>query len=382
MGAELPYQICEIGSICRMWRNTQNTHLPCSPISIHIFLAEGDVSNNSIYVVLSISIHTFLAEGDNKLAVARYTLAVFQSTPSLQKVTWIEDSYTVSVTISIHTFLAEGDGSRMSVWRAIPNFNPHLPCGRWHLDLKSQSSSTNFNPHLPRGRWQRHRKYYTRCNAYFNPHLPRGRWQNNLNVTLSINIFQSTPSSRKVTIPHGTESRCWSHFNPHLPRGRWRFALEVICRTEHISIHTFLAEGDRRLYIWLHTLMNFNPHLPRGRWQVDDPLILSHYPFQSTPSSRKVTLIGLMLLTSTWFQSTPSSRKVTCFNFSDFIATVKFQSTPSSRKVTRFDVYCRRGWTNFNPHLPRGRWRSGAARRRDWNNFNPHLPRGRWPWWS
>ena len=77
-----------------------------------------------------ISIHTFLAEGDNKLAVARYTLAVFQSTPSLQKVTWIEDSYTVSVTISIHTVLAEGDGSRMSVWRAIPNFNPHLPCGR------------------------------------------------------------------------------------------------------------------------------------------------------------------------------------------------------------------------------------------------------------
>ena len=35
-----------------------------------------------------ISIHTFLAEGDNKLAVARYTLAVFQSTPSLQKVTF------------------------------------------------------------------------------------------------------------------------------------------------------------------------------------------------------------------------------------------------------------------------------------------------------
>ena len=176
MGAELPYQICEIGSICRMWRNTQNTHLPCSPISIH-------------------------------------------------------------------TFLAEGDGSRMSVWRAIPNFNPHLPCGRWHLDLKSQSSSTNFNPHLPRGRWQRHRKYYTRCNAYFNPHLPRGRWQNNLNVTLSINIFQSTPSSRKVTCMDTNQ-----------------------LGQKEISIHTFLAEGDRRLYIWLHTLMNFNPHLPRGRW--------------------------------------------------------------------------------------------------------------------
>ena len=104
-----------------------------------------------------ISIHPFLAEGDNKLAVARYTLAVFQSTPSLQKVTWIEDSYTVSVTISIHTFLAEGDGSRMSVWRAIPNFNPHLPRGRWPATAAHTGiTATNFNPHLPRGRWQRH----------------------------------------------------------------------------------------------------------------------------------------------------------------------------------------------------------------------------------
>lgn len=158
MGAELPYQICEIGSICRMWRNTQNTHLPCSPISIHIFLAEGDVSNNSIYVVLSISIHTFLvegddvqyqiteltkisihtfltegdvvsvrcagamvisihtflAEGDNKLAVARYTLAVFQSTPSLQKVTEAGCRCGELYRISIHTFFAEGD-----VWRIV-----------------------------------------------------------------------------------------------------------------------------------------------------------------------------------------------------------------------------------------------------------------------
>ena len=77
-----------------------------------------------------ISIHTFLAEGDNKLAVARYTLAVFQSTPSLQKVTWIEDSYTVSVTISIHTFLAEGDWKLCEISNNESYFNPHLPRGR------------------------------------------------------------------------------------------------------------------------------------------------------------------------------------------------------------------------------------------------------------
>ena len=154
MGAELPYQICEIGSICRMWRNTQNTHLPCSPISIHIFLAEGDVSNNSIYVVLSISIHTFLVEGDDvqyqiteltkisihtfltegdhmrgdmarimpfqstpslrKVTISvspRQVTVLFQSTPSLRKVTPFFHRDLTSIYISIHTFLAEGDNN-------------------------------------------------------------------------------------------------------------------------------------------------------------------------------------------------------------------------------------------------------------------------------
>ena len=57
-----------------------------------------------------------------------------------------------------------------------------------------------------------------------------------------------------------------------------------------ISIHTFLAEGDYRLFSSINLL----------------------FKFQSTPSSRKVTAIQLQ---SAWlytqFQSTPSSRKVT-----------------------------------------------------------------------
>ena len=155
MGAELPYQICEIGSICRMWRNTQNTHLPCQStpslrkvtcpitlytlfclfqstpslrkvthvaagegaghgISIHTFLTEGDVVSVRCAGAMVISIHTFLAEGDNKLAVARYTLAVFQSTPSLQKVTEAGCRCGELYRISIHTFFAEGD-----VWRIV-----------------------------------------------------------------------------------------------------------------------------------------------------------------------------------------------------------------------------------------------------------------------
>ena len=149
---------------------------------------------------------------------------LFQSTPSLQKVTWIEDSYTVSVTISIHTFLAEGDGSRMSVWRAIPNFNPHLP---------------------------------------------RGRWRGSRNKAKAVKLFQSTPSSRKVTICeylHAVKDGISIH--TFLAEGD---RLPGIDSTGgHISIHTFLAEGDR---LCLHD------HDSAGQ-------------FQSTPSSRKVTASG------------------------------------------------------------------------------------------
>ena len=121
-------------------------------ISIHTFLTEGDVVSVRCAGAMVISIHTFLAEGDNKLAVARYTLAVFQSTPSLQKVTEAGcrcgELYRISIhtflaegdhgvyeygyryIISIHTFLAEGDGPASTPCQWQKNFNPHLPCGR------------------------------------------------------------------------------------------------------------------------------------------------------------------------------------------------------------------------------------------------------------
>ena len=76
-------------------------------ISIHTFLAEDDVSNNSIYVVLSISIHTFLTEGD---------------------ILDIEDP--LPITISIHTFLTEGDILDLDYFFQFLDFNPHLPYGR------------------------------------------------------------------------------------------------------------------------------------------------------------------------------------------------------------------------------------------------------------
>ena len=146
-------------------------------ISIHTFLTEGDVVSVRCAGAMVISIHTFLAEGDNKLAVARYTLAVFQSTPSLQKVTFGE----------------------LYIQLSYKNFNPHLPCGRWHISDITSSALLHFNPHLPCGRW--------------------------LQVQMQIchsQIFQSTPSLRKVTARAYVSTTVTCNFNPHLPCGRWR----------------------------------------------------------------------------------------------------------------------------------------------------------------
>ena len=149
--------------------------------------------------------------------------------------------------------------------------------------------------------------------------------------------FQSTPSSRKVTTnPHRSFAK-FTDFNPHLPRGRW------LCRCKpampynnRISIHTFLAEGDYQLVIiYVVFICYFNPHLPRGRWQCIINLSWCHIRFQSTPSSRKVTndCVRDILLS--------------------VISIHTFLAEGDYRQAERSDNF-----SNFNPHLPRGRWRT------------------------
>ena len=101
------------------------------------------------------------------------------------------------------------------------------------------------------------------------------------------------------------------YFNPHLPRGRWRYHTGQNPDAGAISIHTFLAEGDRFALYCNSAVKNFNPHLPRGRWP--------------------------------------------------------------------WSAWCYWRVRDFNPHLPRGRWRDGSGKPPGaYKHFNPHLPRGRW----
>ena len=100
-----------------------------------------------------ISIHTFLAEGDFHPEKAELGDYEFQSTPSSRKVTSNKYILCAPWHISIHTFLAEGDGFTSWNIRSVINFNPHLPRGRWHKRKEDNENENYFNPHLPRGRW-------------------------------------------------------------------------------------------------------------------------------------------------------------------------------------------------------------------------------------
>ena len=123
---------------------------------------------------------------------------LFQSTPSLRKVTIKISSTIWEYGISIHTFLAEGDNFNVFSSSNDSYFNPHLPCGRWHASGTIGITLPDFNPHLPCGRWLLLSAMAISASD-FNPHLPCGRWPHRLRISAIVGGFQSTPSLRKVT---------------------------------------------------------------------------------------------------------------------------------------------------------------------------------------
>ena len=123
--------------------------------------------------------------------------------------------------------------------------------------------------------------------------------------------FQSTPSSRKVTVFYVscTWLRISFQSTPSSRKVTFRHFLHL--QLFVISIHTFLAEGDFKPCLHRRYCKDFNPHLPRGRWPTKHKHCNNGLIFQSTPSSRKVTIHTFNIGGLKIFQSTPSSRKVT-----------------------------------------------------------------------
>ena len=126
-----------------------------------------------------------------------------------------------------------------------------------------------------------------------------------------IREFQSTPSSRKVTLLCLMQDSILLEISIHTFLAEGDSQVSTMQRMAVISIHTFLAEGDKVCCTSLFMMSLF----------------------QSTPSSRKVTNHEALRQKLEKFQSTPSSRKVTN-DSGRRCRSVQFQSTPSSRKVT------------------------------------------------
>ncbi len=105
--------------LCAIWNQSNfNPHLPRRRR-----LKKARELNN--YTL--ISIHTFLAEGDLRSCYCYYGFFRFQSTPSSQKATTGRKGICTYCQISIHTFLAEGDTFRLWIRTISADFNPHLP---------------------------------------------------------------------------------------------------------------------------------------------------------------------------------------------------------------------------------------------------------------
>ena len=104
--------------------------------------------------------------------------------------------------------------------------------------------------------------------------------------------FQSTPSSRKVTenCIALASSTCIS-IHTFLAEGDFTTVAKV--KAYNISIHTFLAEGDPFVsHVTVISVISIHTFLAEG----DKPLqSITIFPkqFQSTPSSRKVTIFTI-----------------------------------------------------------------------------------------
>ena len=148
-------------------------------------------------------------------------------------------------------------------------------------------------------------------------------------------VFQSTPSLRKATTLRAALTDLPEAFQstPSLRKATCREQENNSDRA--ISIHTFLAEGDKDWGAKEEDEEYFNPHLPCGRRLSHFSFQKCYSIFQSTPSLRKATS---HITRSPWswtaFQSTPSLRKATS-SCPVIAAYGLFQSTPSLRKATR-----------------------------------------------
>ncbi len=242
----------------------------------------------------------------------------FQSTLSLRRATPVEDDPVSVRAISIHALLAESDPGRLGRVGAWSHFNPRSPCGE-------------------------RRVFAPRClvSGYFNPRSPCGERPSVSSSHLLEQIFQSTLSLRRATIPPNRERGGDHIFQSTLSLRRATRRRNDRRGSHLISIHALLAESDdsarlaslsksefqstlslRRATIppGLHHFpnRNFNPRSPCGErpGPLTGPAPLRYFNPRSPCGERPGPMVRLN--STITFQSTLSLRRATGQPICDF----------------------------------------------------------------
>ena len=85
--------------------------------------------------IFDISIHTLCEEGDNIVSLIFYPIIIFQSTPSVKRVTNSKNSSGKPIRISIHTLCEEGDVNYFNVSQGHIDISIHTLCEEGDQDF-------------------------------------------------------------------------------------------------------------------------------------------------------------------------------------------------------------------------------------------------------
>ena len=267
-------------------------------------------------------------------ADARYTVGVFQSTPSGGKATHSRVRWVDGGDVSIHAFRGEGDRAPFFSNEVQNGFNPRLPGGRRLLQSLGCALEIGFNPRLPGGR-RPALASVTTPSINVSIHAFRGEGDDGgalwcMRRAVSIHAFRGEGDMGRMD---GT-----SHLlrvSIHAFRGEGDPMDAWLALSDAVSIHAFRREGDRRFRRYGSAPPCFNPRLPGGRrreseseWGKPEPVSIHAFRGEGDIIGWINELVGV------WFQSTPSGGKATSASAS-LLKPFPFQSTPSGGKATR-----------------------------------------------
>ena len=190
--------------------------------------------------------------------------------------------------------------------------------------------------------------------VHFYPRPPRGGRRPSSIKTGVVELFLSTPSARRATIPPIAPSVPHRQFlsTPSARRATEPFIVQITASSLFLS-----TPSARRATTVVSTTEaaqpDFYPRPPRGGRRVSRRSPRRLFDFYPRPprGGRLFELACAVLRDG--FLSTPSARRATSGEH-DHKTFVLFLSTPSARRATSTMAGCRQSCSNFYPRPPRG----------------------------